>query len=70
MSDGVYKRRRFCVNQRQKQYDIENRGKGRKCYNENHDKIENYRRDNKDKKNEYFRKRRDLEWNYKIACIF
>ena len=27
LSDGLYKQCKFCVNQRQKQYDIENRGK-------------------------------------------
>ena len=68
MNDGLYKQCRFCVNQRQKQNDIENRGKKRKYYNENHDKIKKYRSDNIDKRNECFRKREDLDLIYKIAC--
>ena len=68
MSVGVYKQCRFCVNQRQKQYEIENGGRKRKYYNKNHDEIKKYRSDNKGKRNEYFRKRRDPDLNYKKAC--
>ena len=58
MSDGLYKQCRFCVNQKQKQYDIETRGKKRTYYNENQIKIKKYRSERKDKRNEYFRKKK------------
>ena len=67
-NDGLYNQCRFCFNQRQKQYDIENRDKKRNYYNENCDKIIKFRKDKKDKINEYFRRRRDSDLNYKIAC--
>ena len=40
----------------------------KKYYHENHDKIKKSRGDKKGKRNEYFRKRRDLDLNYKMAC--
>ena len=42
--------------------------KRRKYYNESHDKIKKYRSDNKDKRNQSFRKRRELDLKYKLAC--
>ena len=57
MSDGLYKQCRLCVNQKQKQYDVQNRAE-----------IKNYPSDNKDKRNEYFRKRKVSDPNFKIAC--
>ena len=64
-NDGLFNQCRFCVNQRQKQYDIENRDKKRNCYNENHDKIIINRNDIKDKINEYIRRRKDADLKYK-----
>ena len=55
-NDGFYNHCRFCVKQKQKQYDIENRDKRRNFYYEKRDKIIKYRNDNKNKLNEYFRK--------------
>ena len=68
MGDGLYKQCRFCVNQKQKRYDIENRGKKRNFFNENQDKIKKHRIDNKDKRNEYFRKRKDFDINFILPC--
>ena len=47
---------------------LKTRIKKRNYYNEKHDKIIKYRNDNKDKISEYFRRRRDSDLNYKLAC--
>ena len=46
MSDALYKQCKFCVNQRQKQNDIKNRGKKRTYYKEIHDQTKKHRSDN------------------------
>ena len=69
-SDCICCRKQYYNENRQKtkKYYEEHRDKIKKYYNENQDRIRKYRSDNKDKINERFRKRKDSDLNFKLAC--
>ena len=50
MRDGLYTHCKNCINQKQKQNDIETRDKKREYYQNNRDRIKDYYLQNRDKK--------------------
>ena len=59
MRDGLNTHCKNCINQKQKQYDIENRGKKREYHQNNRDRIKDYYFQNRDRIKQYQLKNHD-----------